>query len=232
MSCELVNNIGYSSGDRRPIATRDLAISQRLAAWLADRGVTPNAISIAGMIAAMLGGLAMGLTSIADAWTRSLWFLAAVMAQVRLLANMFDGMVAIRQNMASPVGELYNEVPDRISDATLFIGLGFATGGQPLLGMATALAAVFTAYVRAMAKVAGAPQDYCGPLAKPQRMFVLTLTALYCSLAPESWQPLLEFGQQSLGPASMALMIILTGSLVTAGRRLIRAARYLRQHLP
>jgi phosphatidylglycerophosphate synthase len=225
-----VNDSGYRPGERRPIASRDLALSRRVAAWLADLGVSPNAISVAGMLAAIVGGIALWGTSLGGPWCRGLWLLAALMAQLRLLANMFDGMVAIRRQVASPVGELYNEVPDRISDAALFIGLGFAAGGQPLLGVGAALAAVFTAYVRAMAKVAGAPQDFCGPLAKPQRMFVVTALAIYCAIAPSAWQPMWKFGQRSIGLSAVALAIILIGSLATAGRRLIRAAHHLKEH--
>jgi phosphatidylglycerophosphate synthase len=225
-----MTDVEFKAGERRPIASRDLALSQQVAAFLADRGASPNAISVGGMIAAIVGGLAFWATSFPMPATRLFWLTAAAMAQLRLLANMFDGMVAIRRQIASPVGELYNEVPDRISDSALFIGLGFAAGGQPLLGFAAALAAVFTAYVRAMAKVAGAPQDFCGPFAKPERMFAITVLALYCTLAPASWQPIWDFRGQPLGLAAATLSLITVGSLWTSVRRLLRAAAFLRAH--
>jgi phosphatidylglycerophosphate synthase len=227
-----VNRPDYQATERRPIASRELALSQRISSWLADRGASPNAISVAGMIAAVLGGLALWATSLDDSWQRLWWFIGATAAQVRLLANMFDGMVAIRRGVASPVGELYNDVPDRISDTALFLGLGSAAGGHPLLGFAAALAAVFTAYVRAAAKVAGAPQDFCGPMAKPQRMFAVTVLALYCTAAPRAWQPTWTIGKEPFGLAALALAIITVGSLITAGRRLVRAGRTLRQTRP
>ncbi len=227
-----MSDAGYQPGERRPIASRDLAVSKQIADWLAARGASPNAISVAGMLAAILGGLTLWGTSLGGPWSRLLWLLAAAMTQIRLLANMLDGMVAIRRQIASPLGELYNEVPDRISDAVLLIGLGYAAGGQPLLGFAAALAAIFTAYIRAMAKVAGAPQDFCGPLAKPQRMFVITVLAVYAALSPASWQPAWSFGSASFGLASAALVLIVIGSLITAGRRLLRAAQYLKANPP
>jgi phosphatidylglycerophosphate synthase len=223
-----VNDAGYQPTERRPIATRDLAVSQRIAAWLAKLGASPNGISIAGMVAALLGGVAFAGTSFVSPYIRWLWLAAAWAAQLRLLANMFDGMVAIRRQIASPLGELYNEVPDRISDAALFIGLGHATGGHPLLGYGAALAAVFTAYVRAMVKVAGAPQDFCGPMAKPQRMFLITVLALYCAASPMAWQPMWNVGGERLGLAAATLAIVIGGSLLTAARRLLRAASYLK----
>ena len=54
--------------------------------------------------------------------------------QLRLAANMFDGMVAIETGKASPTGAIYNEIPDRVSDAAMFLGAGYAAGGQPPLG--------------------------------------------------------------------------------------------------
>lgn len=212
----------YQPAERRPIRTRDLAVSKRAADWLAARGASANAISTAGMLAAIAGAAALAGTSLDSPWTRLLWLVGAAGAQLRLLANMLDGMVAIESGRASPVGELFNEVPDRISDAALFIGLGFAAGGNPALGYLAALAAVFTAYVRAMAKVAGAPQDFGGPMAKPQRMFVVTVISLYNALAPSAWQP-------GWGLAAIALAVIAAGGLLTAVLRLHRAAAYLRQ---
>src|SRR5947208_6054529 len=114
--------------DRRPIATRNRKWAQAATIWLASRNVSPNAISIAGMCACIVAGIALGATSIAD--YRILWLIAALGAQLRLTANMLDGMVAIASSRTSKTGELYNEVPDRISDAAVFIGAGFAWGGN------------------------------------------------------------------------------------------------------
>ncbi len=75
----------------------------------------------------MIAGIAAGICLAATAYTPSLttraaWLLAACLIQLRLLANMFDGMVAIEQGRQSPLGELYNEIPDRVSDAFILIG--------------------------------------------------------------------------------------------------------------
>ena len=43
-----------------------------------------------------------------------LFLVAAVCVQLRLLANLLDGMVAVGSGQASRIGELYNEVPDRV----------------------------------------------------------------------------------------------------------------------
>lgn len=65
---------------------------------------------------------------------------------LRLLANPYDGMVAMARRIASPVGELFNEVPDRASDGATLIGFGYAAGSNPLLGFIAAIFAIFLAY--------------------------------------------------------------------------------------
>src|SRR5438876_3817116 len=205
--------------DRRPIATRNRKWAQASTAWLASRNVSPNAISIAGMCACIVAGIALGITSIAD--YRILWLIAALGAQLRLTANMLDGMVAIASNRTSKTGELYNEVPDRISDAAVFIGAGFAWGGNITFGYIATILAIFTAYVRAAGKIAGAPNEFCGPMAKQHRMLVITLICLYLAITPRSWQ-MIAFSDSRIGLTSLGLAVIVVGCVVTVIRRLAR----------
>ncbi|MBI4660239.1 MAG: CDP-alcohol phosphatidyltransferase family protein [Verrucomicrobia bacterium] len=218
---------GYQPGERRPIAARNLKLSQSLARWLARQGASPNAISVTGMTCGILAGFVLAATSFASGNARWCWISGAVLIQLRLLANLLDGMVAIESQRASPLGELYNEIPDRLSDAATLIGLGYSTGGSSTLGYAAAAAAVLTAYVRAQGKVAGARQHFCGPMAKQQRMFVVTLIGVYCAVAPLAWQPV--WGDETgWGIPAAGLALIVVGSVITAIRRLIRVADDLR----
>jgi phosphatidylglycerophosphate synthase len=211
--------------DRRPIATRNRKWVQAATVWLASRNVSPNAISIAGMCACIVAGIALGMTSVA--YHRILWLIAALGAQLRLTANMLDGMVALASGRASKTGELYNEVPDRISDAAVFIGAGFAWGGDITLGYIATILSIFTAYVRAAGKIAGAPNEFCGPMAKQHRMLVITLICLYSAAVPQAWQ-ILHFNKIEVGVMSLGLALIVAGCLVTVVRRLNRIADALR----
>jgi phosphatidylglycerophosphate synthase len=211
--------------DRRPIATRNRKWAQTATLWLASRNVSPNAISISGMCACIVAGIALGMTSIAD--YRILWLIAALGVQLRLTANMLDGMVALASGRASKVGELYNEVPDRISDAAVFIGAGFAWGGNIALGYIATILAIFTAYVRAAGKIAGAPNEFCGPMAKQHRMLVITLICLYSAIAPRSWQ-MITFNDSQIGLMTLALVVIVVGCVITVIRRVSRIARALK----
>jgi len=210
--------------DRRPIATRNRKWAQAMTAWLASRNVSPNAISIAGMCACIVAGIALAATSITN--YRILWLIAALGAQLRLTANMLDGMVAIASSRTSKAGELYNEVPDRISDAAVFIGAGFAWGGNVTVGYIATILAIFTAYVRAAGKIAGAPNEFCGPMAKQHRMLVVTLICVYAAITPRSWQ-MIAFNDLRIGLMTVGLVVIAVGCVITVIRRVARIAHAL-----
>jgi phosphatidylglycerophosphate synthase len=147
---------------------------------------------------------------------------------------MLDGMVAVESGVASPVGELFNEVPDRVSDAAMLIGAGYSLGGEPALGYVAACLALFVAYVRAQGKAAGAHQEFCGPLAKPQRVFLITVAALLSAIATAAWQ---DSGVQATTPVvhgslmHWGLWIMIVGATMTAVRRLHRIAIALKGEL-
>jgi phosphatidylglycerophosphate synthase len=216
----------YEPTERRPIRSRDARWAQRAAERLIRLGASPNGISLFGMVAASAAGIAFAATShVEGAWQRTLWLLGAILCQVRLLCNLFDGMVAIGRQIASRTGELYNEVPDRVSDAAIFIGLGYAAGSVPALGYLAALSAVFVAYLRATARSLGAPNDFCGPMAKPQRTALATLLGVYLAFAPAAWQ-------RTGNEVRAALVIVIMGCAITAVRRLGRAAKHLKNEAP
>ena len=209
----------YQIGDRRPLASRGWKISEKIARWLAERGATPNAISIVGMVCGILAGIMFALTSGA-AYPWFFWVSGAVFVQLRLLANLYDGMVAVLRETASPMGELFNEVPDRVSDAATLIGFGYATGSDPVLGFVATIFAIFLAYLRAQGKVAGAHQEFCGPMAKQQRMATITFVALICAIVPSAsdWRiPM------------FALWLIIAGCVITVVRRWQRITATLRR---
>jgi phosphatidylglycerophosphate synthase len=218
----------YEPTDRRPIASRERKIWQRLAAFLAVRNVSANLISILGMAVGIVAGIALCATGRVDGWQqRILWLAAAIGIQLRLLANMLDGMVAIASQRASPLGELYNELPDRVSDCAIIIGAGYAAGGAPTLGYLAACIAVVTAYVRAVGKAAGASNLFLGPMAKPHRMFTLTLASILLFAFPARWQP--DWTDRHFGLIAAALAIIILGGCITTYRRVAAIVRHLRK---
>jgi len=201
-------------GDRRPVAARQQRLIVAVADWLVRRGASANAISVGGMVAALLGGVLLSQ----GPGHPLLWIAAGVLIQLRLLANVLDGMVAVGRGIASPTGELFNEIPDRVSDTAILLGVGIAAG-QAWLGCAAALAAMATAYVRAVGRGLGQQSDFSGPMAKQHRMALLTALCLFCAVAPSDWA--------GHAPETILHVILLLATL-TAVRRLLRLAAALR----
>lgn len=209
---------------RRPIRVRGSRLAQEAARALQRLGMLPNQISVLSVVFAALGGAALVAAGRQDGvWTRvALFLLAGGCVQLRLLCNLLDGLVAIEGGLRTKSGEIYNELPDRLSDVLLLAAAGYATrcyGMEISLGWGAAAAALIVAYVRALGGQVGAAQQFCGPMAKQQRMFTLTLAcALSAAEVITTW------------PARAmpwALAAILFGSMATAVRRARRIVREL-----
>lgn len=206
---------------RRPLKSRDTRWASAIARGLARAKIQPNAISVAGTVFAGLAGIcfyAAGKTNSGWRWGIFLG-LAACGMQLRLLCNLFDGMVAIEGGFKTKAGELFNELPDRFSDAFILIGAGYTLpeSWTRELGWAAAVIAVITAYVRALGASMGAGQQFVGPMAKQQRMALMTMACLIAAFAP-CWP---EF--TIVIPVALALIVV--GGLITIFRRCFRIAR-------
>lgn len=165
---------------RRPLASRSSGLAQRAVSALLKTSVTPNQISVLSIVFALVGAFALLHAPILP-W---LYFVAALCVQLRLVCNLLDGMVAVEGGKGSPVGSLYNEIPDRIADSLFLVAWGYAAG-QGWLGWAAALAAAVTAYIRVLGGALGQKQDFRGPMAKQHRMAALTIICAVAML--ETW---------------------------------------------
>lgn len=202
--------------DRRPIAARNTGAARRVTTWLVRRNLTPNAISALSMVFALLAGLALAFLPLSIAGL----LLAAFGCQMRLLCNLFDGLVAVEGGKGAPDGPFWNEAPDRFSDLFILMGLGYGAG-RPELGLLAAALAILTAYIRELGRANGAGNDFSGPLAKPQRMALVTFAALA------------QAGVYAMGmdwPVLLwALWLLVIGTAATALRRSVRQVGRLKQ---
>jgi len=201
---------------RRPIAARNTDWARSVAVWLARRQVAPNAISVFSLVFSAIAGVCAWISKDYPWWLLG----TAAGIQLRLLCNLFDGMVAVEGGLKSKTGDVYNELPDRFADLLILVPLGYATlapwGGE--LGWAAGAMAVFTAYVRLLGGALGLKQDYVGPMAKQQRMATATVASLV-AIAESYWH-------MPRYVLVAALMLITLGAL---GCVLRRSSRILRQ---
>jgi phosphatidylglycerophosphate synthase len=201
---------------RRPISARDTKWAAAVARALAASGLRPNHISLLSAVFGLAAGASFfwmrNVNSVGVKTLLLVW--AAACMQLRLLCNLFDGMVAVEGGFKTKSGEVYNELPDRFSDIFIFVGAAYSLPDfkwMPELGWAAALLSVMTAYVRAFGGSAGARQYFCGPMAKQQRMAVMTAACVVAVifLAVRSSYQILPW----------ALGVVIVGCVVTIARR-------------
>jgi phosphatidylglycerophosphate synthase len=211
---------------RRPLKTRQAAWANRLAQLLVQWRLSPNSISIASIFFAAGAGAALYFSARVAGGERIMLLLLAVAGiQGRLLCNLLDGMVAIEGGRQTKSGEIFNDLPDRIADALIFICAGYAAQPHPFsieLGYVAAILAVFSAYVRMLGGASGLKQSFIGPMAKQHRMATLTVACVFSIVEARIFV--------SATPGAIlwiALIIINLGCLVTIWRRTARIAREL-----
>lgn len=206
---------------RRYLKTREQRWPRAVATALGNWGFRPNGVSVLSIFFAAGAGFALWRFGVGGNWR--LLVGAAVAIQLRLLCNMLDGLLAVEGGFKSKLGDLYNEIPDRIADIAILVGAGYAVVTMEygeILGWGAALLAVLTAYVRLLAGSLGAQQHFIGPMAKQHRMFVITLGCLLGALEHS------RFG--TARAVWLALLVVAAGSLVTLGRRVLRLAAEMR----
>jgi len=213
--------------NRRPLKTRSAGWAGALASALGKARVSPDTISFCSIAVAVLGAAALGVSGSTEGVGRVAWLLlAAVCIQLRLLANMLDGMVAVEHGRGGPAGPIWNELPDRIADALFLVAAGYGVVAAGLhhgawVGWMTTVLAILTAYIRELGRGLGFAADFSGPMAKPHRMFALTVACLISMAEPLwSWR-----GETML----IGLAVIALGCVITLWRRTARLAKGLRE---
>jgi len=163
----------YEPSARRPIA----AVFQRTAGaatrFCVCHGIHPDAISYLSVVAALVAAMCFWKSGAA------LWLLiiAPLFCYLRLWFNMLDGLVAFAAGKASRRGEILNDLPDRISDVAIFVGIAHSGLMNLLIGYWTAIFAVLTAYVALLGQGLGVQRQFGGIMSKPWRMVALSIGA-------------------------------------------------------
>lgn len=201
--------------NRRPLKSRGTGWAGAITRLLLKTPLTANQVSVIGVLISLLGAWAF-VAAPACPW---LYLAGALAIQLRLLCNLFDGLIAVEGGRKSAYGPLYNEVPDRIEDSVFLAAFGYAAG-LLWLGLTAALLAAVTAYVRALGGTFGLPQDFRGPMAKQQRMAALTLGAV-AALVEALWQG-------THWALVVTLWLVTIGAALTIVRRVLGIAAQLK----
>ena len=206
--------IGYQPSSRRPIADVFRRTAHGVTALCLRFNVHPDTVSYSSVVASAAAALCFWQSSRHPA----LLLVAPLLCYVRLWLNMLDGMVALASGKGSPRGEILNEMPDRISDLLIFVGVAHSGLSAPLTGYWSAILALLTAYVGVLGQAVGVQREFSGVMAKPWRMVVLHAGAWLTALWP---------GAVGLRPGGLTLLdwacvAVILGCLQTIAVRLRR----------
>ena len=190
----------------RPVVATVIApVVGRLARW----GVTPDAITIVGTLGAVAG--AVGLIATGHL------FWGAFTVTVFVLLDMLDGALARARGGGSVFGAVLDSTGDRAADAAIFGALVWWFSGSGdnrllvLLALLCLVLGVLTSYVKARAEGVGLSCDV-GIVERTERLILV----------------LVGTGFTGLGipyAVHVALWVLLAGSAVTVGQRVLAVKR-------
>jgi phosphatidylglycerophosphate synthase len=163
----------YEPSSRRPIAAVFRQTAGAAVRFCVRHGIHPDAISYLSVVAALIAAICFWKSGT----RRWLLIIAPLFCYLRLWFNMLDGLVAVASAKASRRGEIVNDLPDRISDIVIFVGLAHSGLMNPFIGYWAAILSVLTSYVGLFGQALGGQREFGGMMSKPWRMVALHIGA-------------------------------------------------------
>lgn len=180
-----------------------------VAAGLLRAGVSPDAVTVAGTVGALVGALAF--------LARGAFLVGTVVVTLSVLTDLLDGAMARRRGTAGVFGAWLDSTCDRVADAAIFSALAFwyARGGRSpvLLGVALfcLVSGALVSYAKARAEGLGLRCDV-GLAERAERLILVLLGTGLAGLGVPVVLPLL-------------LWVLAAASAVTVGQRLVEVRR-------
>ena len=207
----------YQPTSRRPIADVFRLTAKHSVNLCLKFGIHPDTVSYGSMVAAAAAAACFWQAG-AHPW---LLLIGPAFCYLRLWLNMLDGMVALAAGKASWRGEILNDLPDRVSDVLIFVGVAHGGLCSPFGGYWVAILALLTANVGMFGQAVGVQREFSGVMAKPWRMVALHLGA---------WLAFAHRGPiRSLAVLDWTCILIAIGCLQTIAVRLSRIMKALRE---
>jgi phosphatidylglycerophosphate synthase len=162
----------YNPVSRRPIADAFRRTAAGAVNFCVRFGIHPDVISYLSVVASAAAAICFWQSR---HWPIVFLILAPALCYLRLWFNMLDGMVAIAGKTASLRGEILNDLPDRISDVLIFVGVAHSGWGNPFIAYWAAIFALLTAYVGTLGQAVAGRREFAGVMSKPWRMVTLQI---------------------------------------------------------
>jgi CDP-diacylglycerol--glycerol-3-phosphate 3-phosphatidyltransferase len=202
-------SLPFSRGGLRLLSGRAPSrLVDPLVALLAAAGVTPAALSVAGL----LGNVAAAVLV-----ARGELVAGGVVMLLASTLDLLDGALARATGKATRFGAVLDASFDRVSEAAVLFGLlvyesGLGNREESLLIFVAATGSMLVSYIRARAEANGVTLTE-GVFTRPERVVLLAAALL-------------------TGWVRLGLWLLAVLSLLTAGQRFFLAARALRREAP
>lgn len=149
-------------------------------------GLTPNSVSLIGLMLAFSSAVAYAFAS-----DQRIWLL---LAMILLLASGFcdalDGVIARIYQQQSVFGGFLDSLLDRYADAAVYAGVIISGLCEPLWGLTALVGSLLVSYSRARAEAAGLKLESVGFAERAERMIILAIA----SVTAFFWLPALNIG--------------------------------------
>jgi archaetidylinositol phosphate synthase len=164
-------------------------LKQRVQALLATEakaahrvGLTPNRITIIGIILSFLSALAYAK------WQNNplFLFLAVVLLLLSGFCDALDGVVARLYEQATAFGGFLDSLLDRYADAAVYVGIVIGGLCDPYSGLIALTGSLLVSYTRARAEAAGMRMESIGLAERAERVLILAIATLVAIF----WQPI------------------------------------------
>jgi phosphatidylglycerophosphate synthase len=145
-----------------------------------------------------------------------LYWVLPIGAFLRTACNALDGMVARGLTVSSSMGEVYNEVYDRISDALIFFCVGLTGHGRIELAFVATICILINSYLGIIGKASGGSRIYAGLVGKADRMILLGIVGI------------ISFFKYNVNYWNVVLIVIIAGTCIAMIQRISLIAKDLK----
>lgn len=175
-----------------------------LAGWLLRRGVSPDAVTIAGTIGVLVGAIGFG--------ARGELVIATIIITFSALTDVIDGTMARMSGRTGKFGAFLDSTLDRVADGVIFAAPAYWLAGQGRYAGAVAaliclVSGQVVSYAKARAEGLGMTANV-GVAERAERLIIIGLGALLGQLV---WAYALD----------VSLWVLAVLSLITIGQRVV-----------
>jgi len=151
-------------------------------AAIANRiGLTPNHLSIIGVILGVISGVSYWLAGINmsdPSEGRAYLFMAVILLLASGFFDALDGALARLYGETSKKGGFLDSLLDRYVDAAVYSGIMLGGLCDPLWGLLALIGSLLTSYVRARSEAENIPMESVGIFERAERIIMIAAASL------------------------------------------------------